>query len=240
MAVTPAARDLLVAHLDDDDPAIVEAAGLCLVVVGHSETPERLDLAPRLVIVAERVDRCLQILLLLDDRFDLEPLAWALRDEIATAARRIEVLLELVHESRAIGSAVSNLASVVARDRSTALEMLEVTVGRSLGRLALALVDPTLDHATRHQQLAEHTAVGSRTLGEWLLDLVMDEEAYWRDPWLRACAMYALPGELPAPAAVALVSPFLHDRDSDVAETARWVTDRWVAPDRVPLDVPGT
>ena len=75
MAVTPEARDLLVAHLDDDDPAIVEAAGLCLVVVGHSETPERLDLAPRLVIVAERVDRCLQILLLLDDRSDLEPLA---------------------------------------------------------------------------------------------------------------------------------------------------------------------
>ena len=182
-------------------------------MVGHSETPDGLDLAPRLVIVAERVDRCLQILLLLDDRFDLEPLAWALRDEIATAARRIEVLLELVHESRAIGSAVSSLASVVARDRSTALEMLEVTVGRSLGRLALALVDPTLDPATRHQQLAEHTAVGSRTLGEWLLDLVMDEEGYWRDPWLRACAMYALPGELPAPAAVTLVSPFLHDRD---------------------------
>ena len=240
MAVTPAARDLLVAHLDDDDPAIVEAAGLCLVVVGHSETAERLDLAPRLVIVAERVDRCLQILLLLDDRFDLEPLAWALRDEVATAARRIEVLLELVHESRAIGSAVSSLASVVARDRSTALEMLEVTVGRSLGRLALALVDPTLDPATRHQQLAEHSAVRSRTLGEWLLDLVMDAEGYWHDPWLRACAMYALPGELPAPVAVTLVSPFLQDRDSDVAETARWVTDRWVAPDRVPVDAPGT
>ena len=66
----------------------------------------------------------------------------------------------------------------------------------------------------------------------------MDEEGYWRDQWLRACAMYALPGELPARAAVTLVSPFLQDRDSDVAETARWVTDRWVAPDRVPLDAP--
>ena len=66
----------------------------------------------------------------------------------------------------------------------------------------------------------------------------MDEEAYWRDPWLRACAMYAVPGELPARAAVTLVSPFLDDHDRDVAETARWVTDRWVAPDRVPLDAP--
>ena len=56
MAVTPAARDLLVAHLDDGDPAIVEAAGLCLVAVGHSETPERLELGPRLVVVAERVE----------------------------------------------------------------------------------------------------------------------------------------------------------------------------------------
>jgi hypothetical protein len=238
MAVTHEARDLLVAHLDDDDPAIVEAAGLCLVVVGHSETPDRLDLAPRLVIVAERVDRCLQILLLLDDRFDLEPLAWALRDELATAARRVEVLLELVHESRAIGSAVSTLASAVARDRSTALEMLEVTVGRSMGGLALALVDPTLDAPTRHRMLTGHTAVESRSLGEWLRELVMDEAGYWRDPWLRACAMYALPGELPARAAVTLVSPFLDDRDRDVAETARWVTDRWVAPDRVPFDAP--
>ena len=126
--------------------------------------------------------------------------------------------------------------STVVRDRSTALEMLEVTVGRSLGRMTLALVDPTLDAPTRHRLLAEHSAVESRTLGEWLRELVMDEAAYWSDPWLRACAMYALPGELPAPAAVTLVSPFLHDPDGDVAQTARWVTERWVEPGWVPLD----
>ena len=118
--------------------------------------------------------------------------------------------------------------------------MLEVTVGRSSGRLALALVDPTLDDPTRHRLLRRTQRVGARTLGEWLRELVMDEAAYWRDPWLRACAMYALPGELPAPAAVTLVSPFLNDPDLDVAETARWVTERWVAPDRVRLDAPTT
>ena len=240
MAVTPAARDLLVAHLDDGDPAIVEAAGLCLVAMGHSETPEGLVLGPRLAVVAERANRCLSILLLLDDRLDLDPLRYALRDEVAAAARQAEVLLELVHDSRAIGSAVSSLASAVVRDRHTALEMLEVTVGRSSGRLALALVDPTFDVPTRHRMLAEHIASEPRTLGEWLRELVMDEGGYWRDPWLRACAMYALPGELPAPAAVTLVSPFLNDPDLDVAETARWVTERWVAPDRVRLDGPST
>ena len=146
--------------------------------------------------------------------------------------------MELVHDSRAIGSAVTSLGSTVVRDRSTALEMLEVTVGRHLGRLALALVDPTLDASMRHRMLAEHSALESRTLGEWLRELVMDEPAYWSDPWLRACAMYALPGELPAPAAVTLVSPFLHDPDGDVAQTARWVTERWVEPGWVPLDAP--
>ena len=218
-AGTPEARDLLVAHLGDGDPAIVEAAAQCLVAVGHRESPERLDLGPRLFAVADRVDRCLRVLLLLDDRPDHDPLRHALRDEIAAGARRVEVLLDLVDDARAIGSAVSGLASAVDRDRSTALEMLEVTVGRSLARTTLALVDPTLDDAARHRLLARSTDDPTRSLADWLEDLVRDDAAYWCDPWLRACAMYAVPGELPG-AARTLVGPIVHDLDRDVAETA--------------------
>jgi hypothetical protein len=53
----------------------------------------------------------------------------------------------------------------------------------------------------------------------------VDEEEYWRDPWLRACALYALPRELPDDAR-ALAAPFAADLDRDVAETARWVTEQ--------------
>ena len=38
-AGTPDARDLLVAHLGDGDPGIVEAAASCLVAVGHRDSP---------------------------------------------------------------------------------------------------------------------------------------------------------------------------------------------------------
>jgi hypothetical protein len=235
---TADARDVLVVHLDDGDPAIVEAAALCLVAVGHQESSERLELASKLVVLATRVDRCLQILALLEDGPDHEPLRYALRDEVATAARRVEVLLDLVHDARAVRSAVSALASPEERSRSTALEMIEVTVGRAMARTTLALIDPTLDDAARRRLLAPRTPLPARSLGEWLRALVEDEDGYWDDPWLRACAMYAVPSELPGPAATALVTPLLDSPDRDVAETARWVTERWVAPERVPLDLP--
>lgn len=239
-SVTPGARDLLVSHLDGGDPAIVEAAAECLVALGHRETPERLELEPKLATVADRVHRSLQIQLLLDDRLDHEPLRCALDDEIAAGARRAEVLLDLVHDARAIASAVSDLASSVERSRNTALEMLEVTVGRSVAKMALALVDPILDHATRERMLAYLAPAPPRPLAEWLRQLITDDEGYWGDPWLRACAMYAVPGELPGGEAVEVVRPFLRDADRDVAETARWVTERWVAPGGVQLFVPTT
>jgi hypothetical protein len=237
-AATQEARDLLVVHLDDGDPAIVEAAAQSLVAVGHKETADRLELRPKFVALAERVARCLDVLALLDDSAEHEPLKFALRDEVAAAARRVEVLLDLVHDPRAVGSAVSALASTEERHRSTALEMIEVTVGRSLARMTLALVDPVMDDATRRRLLTQDRSAPARTLGEWLRELVLDEDDYWDEPWLRACAMYAVPSELPGPAATALVTPLLDSPDRDVAETARWVTERWVAPERSRLDVP--
>ena len=194
--------------------------------------PERLDLKPKLLVVADRVDRCLRVLLLLDRRPDHDPLRHALRDEVVAGARLVEVLLDLVHDARAIRSGVSALASSVERDRSTALEMLEVTVGRSLAATTLALVDPALDDAARHRLLALPEQP-TRSLGGWLADLVRDDTAYWSDPWLRACAMYAVPGELPGEAHT-LVGPFVTDLDRDVAETAQWVVDR------VAQDVPAS
>lgn len=222
-ARTTEARDLLVDHLDDGDPAIVEAAGLCLVAVGHRESPGHLELGPRLAAIACRVDRCLKVLLLLDDRPQLQPLREALRDEVVSGARRAEVLLHLVHDPLAIGSAVSDLASTHERSRSTALEMLEVTVGRSIARIALALVDATFDDDTRHRLLADQVRTPTRSLAEWLRDLVADPDRYWNDPWLRACAIYAIPGEVAGAEAAALVSALVHDADPDVAETARWL-----------------
>lgn len=222
-ADSPAARDLLIAHLDDGDPAVFEAAARSLLALGHQETPERLELGPRMVALAERANRCLQVLALLDEGPGAEPLAVALHDALELVARRTEVLLDLVHDPRAIAPAISGLAAAVERDRSTSLEMLEVTVGRSVGRLALALVDPSADASARQRQVHRHAPVVAKSLEHWLRDLVVDEGGAWGDPWLRACALYAVPGRLPRREAHELAVAMLTDEDVDVAEAARWV-----------------
>ncbi len=222
-ADSPAARDLLLAHLDDGDPAIFEAAGRSLLALGHQETPERLELGPRMVSLAERANRCLQVLALLDEGPGSEPLRAALLDVLALIARRAEVLLDLVHDPRAIAPAISGLATEVERDRSTALEMLEVTVGRSVGRVALALVDPGVDASTRQRLVHRHAPVADRPLEQWLRELVLDRDGYWGDPWLRACALYAVPGRLPQRESALLAAAMRADESVDVAEAARWV-----------------
>ncbi|UUZ61348.1 hypothetical protein [Nocardioides sp. B-3] len=161
-----------------------------------------------------------------------EPLRDALRDEIAAAARRVGVLLDLVHDARAIESAVSVPASVDERSRSTALEMLEVTLGRSVARMTLAIVDPTLEDPARRRLLTQGSPAPARSPAEWIAELVRDEDAFWDEPRLRACAMYAVPSELSGAAAIDLVEQFIGDPDPAVAETARWVTQRSV-PERV-------
>jgi len=239
-ADTPEARDLLVAHLDDADPTVVEAAARCLVTVGHTESAERLELGPRILSLVERSERCLQILLLLDDRAAHEPLRIALHDELGAAARRTEVLLDLVYDARAIGMAVSELGSPASRDRSSALEMLEVTIGRTLAPTVVAMLDPLLTDATRHSALAGRVDVPPRELAGWLRELVVDPARTWDDPWLRACALYATAGSLPALEARDLATPYLHDPEPDVRETARWVVARWFPPQRTGASaVPG-
>jgi hypothetical protein len=233
---TDEARDLLVAHLDDGDPAIVEAAAECLVAGGHREQPERLDLPRRLAALADRTRRCLEVRTLLIDRPDQRPLRDALGDEVVAASLRAQVLLGLVHGARPVGAAVAGLASPDEHLRNAALEVLEVSVARSSYRTVLALVDPTLDDAERLGMLDAGGAEPSRSLPAWLRDLVADPEDSWRAPWLRACAVHALPGAVPDEA-VELARPLLDHPDVDVAETARWVSRVSSATDDGALDV---
>ena len=107
------------------------------------------------------------------------------------------------------------------RDRNTAVEMLEVTVGRPVARTLLALMSPALDDGTRMQLLGEYAALEHEPPGGWLRVLILDENDYWHEPWLRACALYAAPTALPEEARD-LALRFTDDADPVVAETARW------------------
>jgi hypothetical protein len=219
---SPRARDLLVAHIGDGDPAIVEAAARALQAVGHREPAGRVEMREALLSEAARSNRCLRVLALLDDRQAAEVLSVALQDELVASGRRVEVLLSLSHEPRAISRAVSGLSAIVEAERNSALEMLEVSVGRSTAQLVLPMLDPAMGQYERADRLGAFVPVLERTLAEWLRDLVLDADGYWREPWLRACALYVTP-ELLGSAAGDIASTLENDDDPDVAQTAHWV-----------------
>ena len=221
-AGTDGCRAALVAHLDDGEPDVAEAAARALALTGHRETPAASELRNALASQAARAHRSLQLVALLPDTAGCEPLHGALRDELTTAGRRVEVLLGLAHEPRVIGAGMAGLASNNERDRNTATEMLEVTVGRPLARLLLGIISPALDDGTRIQLVGEYAAPDQEPLSDWLRVLVLDETDYWREPWLRACGLYAAPTVLPQ-GARDLALRFTDDPDPVVSETAHWV-----------------
>ncbi|KQZ76168.1 hypothetical protein [Nocardioides sp. Root151] len=180
------------------------------------------DVHGALVVEAERVAMLLEVLGTLDDSRGTAPLRSALRDEIAGSARQATDLLALAHGHEEVVRAVSALASPVEHVRGLALEMLEVTCGRGVAPLALALVDPTLDDLARRRALEGHGPGSCRSAAEHVRDLVTDPDGTWDEPWLRACGLYAAPGVLGADAAE-LAQPWVDDPDPTIAETARWV-----------------
>jgi hypothetical protein len=133
----------------------------------------------------------------------------------------VQVLVSLGHDPRAVRAGLVALGGEDTRERSSALEMLEVSLGRSVSALVLALVDPVLGDDARRRALDAWAPVVDADCGTWLRGLVTDDDGTWQDPWLRACALYALPSSLPSEA-TELASPWRDDPDPVVAETARW------------------
>lgn len=223
-AGSPRGRTLLVDHLADGDPALADAAARSLAGAGHRLAPGARELEQAVSAHAAHAHRCLQILSALDDGARTEPVRAALRDELDLVGRRVRVLLSLGHDPRAVAAGIEGLRADTERDRNTALEMLEVTVGRSNAQLLRAIASDALDDAIKLQLLSPPFASESRTPAEWLRELVVDEDS-WPDPWLRACALYAVP-DLLAAEAQERAAPFTEHPDPVVAETARSVAGR--------------
>ena len=85
----------LVAHLNDGDPDVAEAAARALRSPDTESRRRLLQLRDALASQAARAHRSLQIIASLPDTAGSEPLRGALRDEVTTVGRRIEVLLGL-------------------------------------------------------------------------------------------------------------------------------------------------
>ena len=111
---------------------------------------------------------------------------------------------------------------VVSPDAAVAIEMLEVTLGRTETSVVLALVDPTLDEETRRQQLAP-LRTGHLPREQRFRELVHDPNGLWGEPWLRVCALYAM-RELMPEEAVDAARGMLDDPEPTVREVAAWAS----------------
>ena len=150
----------------------------------------------------------------------LHPLGQALRDEIDASAINVGRLIAVTHGGR-MARVVAALGGGADGDRALALEALEVTLGAELARVAVPLIDPTIDEERRRRLLVRFAP---REVGDadwWLRDLAFDDGRTWQEPWLRVCALYAAPVILGS-RAVQFAQSWEDCDDWVVAETARW------------------
>jgi hypothetical protein len=159
---------------------------------------------------------------------DLDVLRGALRDELESGQRHVERLMGLAAAPQGTMWVMSALADADESRRSAAIELIEVAFGRGLGRLVLAVIDPTLSDHERLTTLAtvpDGTAAPEPELAPWLAGLAEDRDGAWEDPWLSASALRTLPRAAPHLARQCAEALAGHP-DLVVAETAAWVLDR--------------
>ncbi len=251
-----AGREWLLARLNEADTSRHDAVRIIsgLAAAGHEDSPAPVPAAKVAVPLrreAARVTSLLTGLALLGDDvtedgppadgrdrtltgthriwpdLDLDVLRGALRDELGAGQRRVEKLMGLSACPQGTSWVMTALAGTDESLRSAAIELIEVALGRRLGRLALTVIDPALDDAGRRAALAGQLpeGAGSADLVPWLVALLEDTERTWADPWLWASALRVLP-RLDPEAASEAARGLASDPDVVLAETAAWVLGR--------------
>ena len=215
-------RRLLVQLVGSDRRDVAELAVRALVGSGHQMNGDGTRLRSAVTKELERAAHALDAVAALEGPGSTGHLVRALRDEVSSAGERVVGLLALVHDAAGVTRAVARLASPIGQERGLAIEMLEVTLGRTETSVVLALVDPTLDEETRRQQLAP-LRTGHLPREQRLRELVHDPNGLWGEPWLRVCALYAM-RELMPEEAVDAARGMLDDPEPTVREVAAWAS----------------
>ena len=152
---------------------------------------------------------------------DVAALRRALAEDVERSARILADHLAMHYGRRRVDRIVAALGEPGAHQRALATELMEVLAGRETGERIVALLDPHPDGDSALRAGPDGYAASDRSAAEWVTDLAADPEGYWADPWLRACAIHAVPTVLGAPG-VAVVRASVADPEPVVAETARW------------------
>lgn len=129
--------------------------------------------------------------------FENEPgaalLCAALRDEVNLVRQRILAGLAMRHGTAGLDRVTAQFAQRDDRSHALALEWLDVTL-TGTERGVVAILDPGLSDRDRLGALGRWFPLTPLNQHDALLDLVEDREQRWRQPWIRACALYTAAG----------------------------------------------
>jgi len=119
----------------------------------------------------------------------LTPLRAALDDVLDQVRQRVFLLLSFMHEPRAMRQAEKRFARGQAAEQALVIETLDVTLSGEQKRLVLALVNENMALPQRVKAL--DGPLIQPALAEQLHEIIQDTAA-WPQPWVRACAIYAV------------------------------------------------
>ena len=141
----------------------------------------------------------------------------ALREKEEQTLERIFRLLGLSYPPKDMYNAYLGMVSGDRTTRASALEFLDNMLVRETKELLLPLLDQVSTEAVM--------AHGQRVFGETLADheAALEQLLSGNDPWLRACAVYRLGGELDLAARADRVRSMAGDPNAVVRETAAMV-----------------
>jgi HEAT repeat protein len=186
------AVDLLLAHLDADDPVVRAAVARALtrLRVAHPKLQiDRNRIAEAVLVETRKYYHLVQILEVLgsEERPSARLLRKAVEEKRRRVIERIFVLLGLRYRPEDMESAYHGFVSSEARLRSSALEFLDNLLRQNLRGHILPLLEPSEDGAV--------VQAGRPLFGD-PIDRRSQALAYLiggDDAWLRACALFDLP-----------------------------------------------
>lgn len=185
----PAALTVLERHVHHRDREVGLAV---MAAVGSLTAGGTADDRPPAPIEADLIHgtTILRYLVVIDKHDETGLLSTALRDELALVRRRVLAALSTRHGEEPLQRVAHQLDQPDTRVHALALEWLDVTLAGP-ERAVVKLLEPGLSDEERLRAVAGRIQPPRPDLGTVLVDLVSDADDRWRQPWLRACALFA-------------------------------------------------
>lgn len=157
----------------------------------------------------------------LDKDAGLVPLKRALNDAFRLVQQRVLLMLRLTYDDLAISRVADLLAQARGSEQALALELLDVSLSPAHRAIVLPIINPQLTPQKRLALLGSVASLKPMGQIDRLRELAVDPDNVWRQPWLRACAAYAI-GSLGINELAGELTQLVEDGDAVVRETAVW------------------